>query len=515
MQLNQKKDNLIINTKQWVDILADIIIKYIAIQSGQSEHSIQYLNKLLYSLFVGRVSSNILFLESIKYQLLQSNEEAIKITNQMHQLSEEIVSMTRDVLINKKNYIFKEATKYSMQQNITSLFTKPTEQGIKDKIALKSALSQIQILENCKNITTCHNRIASLLSSVTIAVGIPAYKLDTSLMNSFTKALEGMQQYCCAKKETVLLGVFYHNIPDNSDSEFIEQLMHLLSEKVQNCNMHILLMSTGFDNQKKSIIGKGNNIRNFFDVLWLARCSGSFKAGAMLDGDLRTSLICGEERGITNQWVKNLLYPIICPKDYKLPCAVDFVCPLYPKHGYDSNLTNNFVAPMYSLITGASVRQPIGGDFGFSAKALEVFLCSMDWSEEVTKYGIDIAMSVTATMEKLRIIEVALGDKLHDPSAHKLHYMTPEVFNVIMQLLIKYSNISSVFKYPYTIHKFGELQLPDSRTNLQIYEDYKFYRSEYADFLNLDHGDINLSMNLLTKSEISEMQNGYGVSRIW
>ena len=83
MQLNQKKDNLIINTKQWVDILADIIIKYIAIQSGQSEHSIQYLNKLLYSLFVGRVSSNILFLESIKYQLLQSNEEAIKITNQI------------------------------------------------------------------------------------------------------------------------------------------------------------------------------------------------------------------------------------------------------------------------------------------------------------------------------------------------------------------------------------------------------------------------------------------------
>ncbi len=464
----------------------------------------------MYFLFVKRLSSNILFLESVRHKLLQSNTNEEEIKNRIHKLSEEIISTMSDMLSSKKGRILDEVIPHTMQQSRSSLFDEPTVTSVQDKITLKSKCNQLKMLTPSGAFVTCPNQIASILTKISVGVGIPSYKQGEDIINSITKALQGLVKHF-HKEEVVLLGNFYHEIADNASETFINKILDLVTKQYQNTNVYILMMSTGFDNQNNPIVGKGNNVRNFFEILSPARNSGVFKAGAILDADLKTIIHKGEERGVTDEWVKRLLYPIVYPKEYHLPNAADFVSPLYPRHEYDGSLTNNFAVAIHYLITGIAIRQPIGGDFGFSSKSLEAFLYKMDWSEEVVQYGIDIAMSVTVATSELNIVEAVLGDKLHDPSAHKLYYMVPEVFNVMIQLLIKNIAHLSSSKYPYTVSRIGSTQLPLGRRTDNIEEDYKFYRQECSRLMGEPHKNTILSDDILTEAEILKIQTDYGI----
>ena len=46
----------------------------------------------------------------------------------------------------------------------------------------------------------------------------------------------------------------------------------------------------------------------------------------------------------------------------------DYVAPLYLRHKYDGTITNSIVYPLTRALYGREVRQPIGGDFGFSGR---------------------------------------------------------------------------------------------------------------------------------------------------
>ena len=70
----------------------------------------------------------------------------------------------------------------------------------------------------------------------------------------------------------------------------------------------------------------------------------------MVDSDLRS---------ITPEWLELLLKPV-------LEDGVDFVAPLYHRHKYDGTITNSIIYPLTRALYGKRVRQPIGGDFGFS-----------------------------------------------------------------------------------------------------------------------------------------------------
>lgn len=140
--------------------------------------------------------------------------------------------------------------------------------------------------------------------------------------------------------------------------------------------------------------GKGSALRTIFAAASLLGA----KACAVVDSDLRS---------ITPEWVELLLSPV-------LKEGFDFVAPLYHRHKYDGTITNSIVYPLTRALYGKRVRQPIGGDFGFSGRLASHYLTHDVWSTDVARFGIDIWMTTTAITGGFRVCQSFLGAKIHD-----------------------------------------------------------------------------------------------------
>ena len=145
----------------------------------------------------------------------------------------------------------------------------------------------------------------------------------------------------------------------------------------------------------RGIPGKGSAFRAIFEIAAALRPT----ACAVVDSDLRS---------ITPEWIARLAGPIA-------DGAVDYVTPLYARHKYDGTITNSIAYPLTRALYGLRLRQPIGGDFGFSGTLAQAFLDQDVWETEVARFGIDIYMTTTALVRHARIAQAFLGAKIHDP----------------------------------------------------------------------------------------------------
>lgn len=140
--------------------------------------------------------------------------------------------------------------------------------------------------------------------------------------------------------------------------------------------------------------GKGSAFRAIFEI---ARELGA-KGCVVVDSDLRS---------ITPDWIRLLAGPIV-------DGSFGYVAPYYVRHKYDGTITNSIAYPMTRALYGTAVRQPIGGDFGFSGELLEHYLNKPVWESDVARFGIDIWMTTTAINEGFRVCQAQLGAKIHD-----------------------------------------------------------------------------------------------------
>jgi hypothetical protein len=171
------------------------------------------------------------------------------------------------------------------------------------------------------------------------------------------------------------------------------------------------------------IPGKGSAFRTIFAV---ARRLNA-KACAVVDSDLRS---------ITPEWVQLLLGPV-------LQEGFDYVAPLYLRHKYDGTITNSIVYPMTRALYGKEVRQPIGGDFGFSGRLAAHYLGRPVWESDVARFGIDIWMTTTAIADDFKVCQAFLGAKIHDakdPGAD-LAGMLMQVVSSVFDLMETYSPV--------------------------------------------------------------------------
>ncbi|MBI2324379.1 MAG: glycosyltransferase [Chloroflexi bacterium] len=205
----------------------------------------------------------------------------------------------------------------------------------------------------------------------------------------------------------------------------------------------------------RGLPGKGSAFRAIFE----AAAELDVTACAVVDGDLRS---------ITPQWIERLLGPI---------CSghAEYVTPLYARHKHDGTITNTIAYPLTRALYGWRVRQPIGGEFGFSGKLARAFLeggafvhrarrprrrppgaqtearsdevehlgrasgspasevgtsdevehpsasegaprASVGiWDTDVARFGIDIYMTTTALVRGATVAQAYLGAKVHDP----------------------------------------------------------------------------------------------------
>lgn len=251
-----------------------------------------------------------------------------------------------------------------------------------------------------------------------IVVGIPSYNNARTIGHVVRAVQAGFAKYF-PRKQALLV---------NSDGGSTDGTMDVVHDSAID-NLQSILLSHNVNPFLKiatpyhGIPGKGSAFRKIFEIA----DSLNVKACAVVDSDLRS---------ITPEWIELLVKPV-------LEGGFDYVAPLYQRHKYDGTITNSIVYPLTRALYGKRVRQPIGGDFGFSGRLAKFYLSEDVWETDVARYGIDIWMTTTAIANDFKICQAYLGAKIHDPKdpGADLSAMLYQVVGSTFDLMETYADV--------------------------------------------------------------------------
>jgi hypothetical protein len=239
-----------------------------------------------------------------------------------------------------------------------------------------------------------------------ILVGIPSYRNAATIGYVAETAGRGLVQYF-----SDLRAVLVNSDGDSPDGTRQAVLQAAIPGDIKR----IVTVYQGLP-------GKGSAFRAIFEIAHALKV----KACVVVDSDLRS---------ITPDWIRRLAGPIVQDE-------CDYVTPYYVRHKYDGTITNNIAYPMTRMLYGLDVRQPIGGDFGFSGALAETYLAKDVWESDVARFGIDIWMTTTAINEGFRLCQANLGAKIHDAKdpAQALGPMFAQVVGTLFSLMALYED---------------------------------------------------------------------------
>ena len=265
-----------------------------------------------------------------------------------------------------------------------------------------------------------------------ILVGIPSYNNSRPIGHVVRAVIAGLAKYF-PKAKAVLV-----NSDGGSTDGSLEEV-----KKVGIEDFKMILTSHPVHPIHKivtpyyGIPGKGSAFRTIFEAAKLL----NVKACAVVDSDLRS---------ITPEWMELLLRPI-----YEE--GFDYVAPLYARHKFDGTITNSIVYPLTRALYGKRVRQPIGGDFGFSGKLASFYLTREVWETDVARFGIDIWMTTLAIAEGYKVCQSYLGAKIHDVKdpGSDLGPMFTQVVSSVFRLMGDYQNIWKEVRESQPVPTFG------------------------------------------------------------
>jgi glycosyltransferase involved in cell wall biosynthesis len=255
-----------------------------------------------------------------------------------------------------------------------------------------------------------------------LIVGIPSFNEADSISHPTRMASDGLSKIFPDKK-SVIINVD-NNSPDGTKSAFLNT----------PTDVPKIYISTAGD-----IRGKGNNLRNLFEAVVELEA----EAAVVVDADLQS---------ITPQWIQYLGEPLFS--------GFNYVTPIYIRHKYDGSITNHIAYPLLRTLFGLRVRQPIGGDFGFSRRLAQAFLSEKTWTDKVAHFGIDIWMTTVAIARRFKVCQTFLGSpKSHrakDPAKH-LGPMFKQVIMTFFELMIDFEYFwkDTSKSWPSSIFGFG------------------------------------------------------------
>lgn len=262
-----------------------------------------------------------------------------------------------------------------------------------------------------------------------LIISIPSYNEADSISFPTTQAALGIEKYFPDKRAVIIN--CDNNSPDNTKEAFLRT----------ETRVPKIYIST-----PPGVKGKGNNFKNLFSKVIELQA----KAVVVVDADLKS---------ITPEWIKHLGEPL-----FK---GFSYTAPLYIRHKYDGTITNGIAYPLSRALYGRRVRQPIGGDFGFSGKLADTYLESDVWDNATANFGIDIWMTTLAFNQKVMVCQSFMGrPKIHRPKdpAASLGPMFREVVGTIFSLMKNFDSNWLKVKYskPTAIYGFGlgETEVP-------------------------------------------------------
>lgn len=256
------------------------------------------------------------------------------------------------------------------------------------------------------------------LKEADILVGIPSYNNARTIGHVVKAVQAGFAKYFPDKKCVIV------NSDGGSTDGTMEVVQNAVVEDFQSILLHHRIRPAfKITTPYHGIPGKGSAFRTIFEIAEAL----NVKACAVVDSDLRS---------ITPEWIELLVKPV-------MEGNFDYVAPLYHRHKYDGTITNSIVYPLTRALYGKRIRQPIGGDFGFSGKLAKFYLSKDVWETDVARYGIDIWMTTTAVANNFKVCQSFLGAKIHDPKdpGADLSAMLYQVVGSTFDLMETYSGV--------------------------------------------------------------------------
>jgi glycosyltransferase involved in cell wall biosynthesis len=253
------------------------------------------------------------------------------------------------------------------------------------------------------------------LGPVELVVGIPSYNNADTIGHVVRAATAGLAKHFPGRRAVIV----------NSDGGSKDGTPEVVASTEPGSPQAILASHPLSPVHKiltpyHGVPGKGSALRTIFAIAERLEA----RACAVVDSDLRS---------ITPEWIELLLEPV-------LSHGFDYVAPLYLRHKFDGTITNSIVYPLTRSLYGREVRQPIGGEFGFSGRLASHYLRQAVWESEVARFGIDIWMTTTALAGDFRVCQSFLGAKIHDakdPGAD-LAAMLVQVVSAVFDLMEVY-----------------------------------------------------------------------------
>jgi glycosyltransferase involved in cell wall biosynthesis len=300
-----------------------------------------------------------------------------------------------------------------------------------------------------------------------IIVGIPSYNEADSIAYPTQMASQGLIKYF-PDAESVIINVDNRS-PDGTKEAFLNTLTEVPK----------IYIST-----PEGVKGKGANLRNLFEAAVELRA----KAVVVVDADLKS---------ITPEWIQYLAEPLFA--------GFHYVTPIYVRHKYDGSITNHIAYPLLRTLFGLRVRQPIGGDFGFSRQMAQAFLSEKIWNKRISQYGIDIWMTTVAIARRFNVCQTFLGaPKSHrakDPARH-LGPMFVQVITTFFDLMIDFEYFwkDTNHSKPSNIFGFGlgvKKNPPAVRVNTNAL---------YSSFINGFETYRSIWKKIIPKPELAEIQ---------
>jgi glycosyltransferase involved in cell wall biosynthesis len=300
------------------------------------------------------------------------------------------------------------------------------------------------------------------IKGIDLLVGIPCFNNEDTIMFVVEQAAKGLAQYFPEMKTAVFVsdGGSLDNTRENAYQAVTPE--------------QVLKRVTIY----RGLPGKGTAFRAIFEVACLLKA----KAIAVVDSDLQS---------ITPEWIKQLMEPIVSKN-------AGFVVPYYRRHKFDGTITNHIVYPMTRALYSVDVRQPIGGDFGFSPDLAAFYMDQDIWDTDIAKFGIDIWMTTSAINEGYRVVQTYLGTKVHDAKdpAADLGPMFQQVISTLFYLMGKYANrwkqttpVQSVTVNEQRMQN-GELApiaVSLNKLHLEFVEGFNHFRPMYANVLSQEN----------------------------
>ena len=232
------------------------------------------------------------------------------------------------------------------------------------------------------------------LGHADIMVGIPSFKNAATIGYVVRAAQAGLVQYFPDLRPVLVNSDA--GSPDGTGRVVIETeppdyIEQILLVRPTNKLARVSLTYPEID----GVGGKGAALRTIFEIA----AALEVQALVVVDSDLRS---------IIPEWIELLAGPII-------KGGYDYVAPLYARYKYDGTITNTVTYPLTRALYGNRIRQPIGGDFGVSGDLVKHYLELDDWSDDISKFGIDIWMTTSALTGGFAVCQARLGAKVHDP----------------------------------------------------------------------------------------------------